>query len=72
MHIDAAGEEAEARRLAQDIALAVQAALLCQHAPSFVFDAFCRSRLAADWGHAFGTLPASAEFDALLARAMPH
>ena len=72
MRIDAAGEETEARRLAQDIALAVQAALLCQHAPSFVFDAFCRSRLAADWGHAFGTLPASAEFDALLARAMPH
>jgi putative acyl-CoA dehydrogenase len=72
MRIDAAGEEAEARRLAQDIALVVQAALLCQHAPSFVFDAFCRSRLAAEWGHAFGTLPASAEFDALLARAMPH
>ncbi len=70
--IDDAGEEIAARRLAQDIALAVQAALLCQHAPSFVFDAFCRTRLAADWGHAFGTLPADAEFDALLARAMPH
>ncbi len=70
--IDDAGEEIAARRLAQDIALAVQAALLCQHAPSFVFDAFCRSRLAADWGHAFGTLPANAEFDALLARAMPY
>jgi putative acyl-CoA dehydrogenase len=72
VRIDDPSDEVTARRLAQDIALAVQAALLCQHAPSFVFDAFCRTRLAADWGHAFGTLPANAEFDALLARAMPH
>ena len=70
--IDAASNEIEARRLAQDIALAVQAALLAQHAPNFVFDAFCRTRLSADWGHAFGTLPAGVEFDALIARAMPH
>ncbi len=70
--IDDAQDEVEARRLAQDIALAVQAALLCQHAPSFVFDAFCRSRLDGEWGHAFGTLPSNVEFDALLARAMPH
>ena len=64
--------EIEARRLAQDIALATQAALLCQHAPSFVADAFCRSRLNSDWGHAFGTLPGNVDFDALLARAMPQ
>jgi putative acyl-CoA dehydrogenase len=64
--------EIEARRLAQDIALAVQASLLCQHAPSHVFDAFCRSRLGTDWGYAFGTLPSGVDFDALLARAMPH
>jgi putative acyl-CoA dehydrogenase len=72
VRIDDPSDEVTARRLAQDIALAVQAALLCQHAPSFVFDAFCRTRLAADWGHTFGTLPANAELDALLARAMPH
>jgi putative acyl-CoA dehydrogenase len=70
--IDAAIEESQARRLAQDIALAVQAALLCQHAPGFVADAFCRSRLAAEWGHAFGTLPAGVDVDALVARSMPH
>ena len=64
--------EVEARRLAQDIALAVQAALLCQHAPPFVFDAFCRSRLGGSWGQAFGTLPADCDFEALINRALPY
>jgi putative acyl-CoA dehydrogenase len=70
--IDAANEEIEARRLAQDVALAVQASLLRRHAPDFVFEAFCRSRLAGDWGQAFGTLPAATAFDAIVARAMPN
>ena len=56
--IDAATDEADARRLAQDVALLVQAALLRQHAPDYVFDAFCASRLAGDWGQTFGTLAA--------------
>jgi putative acyl-CoA dehydrogenase len=64
--------ETEARRLAQDVALAVQAALLAQSAPPAVFGAFCDSRLAGDWGQAFGTLGAGVDFDALLARAMPR
>jgi putative acyl-CoA dehydrogenase len=63
--------EMEARRLAQDVALAVQAALLRQTAPPEVFDAFCDSRLAGNWGYAFGTLPARTAFDAILDRAMP-
>lgn len=70
--IDAAVDEAEGRRLAQDIALAVQASLLRRHAPEVVFDTFCRSRLGGDWGQAYGTLPAGSGFDAILARAMPH
>ncbi|HEX6706554.1 MAG TPA: isovaleryl-CoA dehydrogenase [Albitalea sp.] len=70
--IDEASAETDARRLAQDVALAVQAALLRQHAPEPVFDAFCRSRLAGDWGHAFGTLPSGVDFDSIIARAMPH
>jgi putative acyl-CoA dehydrogenase len=65
-------EESDARRLAQDIALAVQGALLAQQAPPAVFDAFCRSRLAGDWGHAFGTLPAGVDFDTIINRAMPQ
>ena len=64
--------ETEARRLAQDVALAVQAALLAQTAPPAVFGAFCDSRLAGDWGQAFGTLGAGVDFDTLLARAMPR
>ena len=69
--IDGVVDEAEARRLAQDVALAVQASLLRRHAPDFVFETFCRSRLGGDWGQTFGTLPAGSAFDALVARAMP-
>jgi len=64
--------EIEARRLAQDVALAVQAALLYQTAPPAVFAAFCDSRLAGNWGQAFGTLGAGLDFDALIQRAMPR
>jgi putative acyl-CoA dehydrogenase len=70
--VEAMGTEVEARRLAQDVALTVQAALLRQTAPDPVFAAFCESRLAGDWGQAFGTLPARTDFDAILQRALPH
>ncbi|MGH6627558.1 MAG: isovaleryl-CoA dehydrogenase [Burkholderiaceae bacterium] len=64
--------EVEARRLAQDVALAVQAALLYQTAPAAVFSAFCDSRLAGNWGQTFGTLGAATDFDTIIARALPH
>ena len=70
--VEAMATEMEARRLAQDVALAVQAALLCQTAPAAVFAAFCESRLGGDWGHAFGTLGARTDFDSLIHRAMPR
>ncbi|WP_372524958.1 isovaleryl-CoA dehydrogenase [Piscinibacter sp.] len=70
--IDEATAETDARRLAQDVALAVQAALLRQHAPEAVFEAFCRSRLGGDWGQAFGTLPSATDFDSIIERAMPQ
>ena len=70
--IEQMATEREARRLAQEVALAVQAALLYQSAPAFVFDAFCASRIGGDWGQVFGTLPAGADFDAIIARAMPR
>ena len=63
--------EMEARRLAQDVALAVQPALLAQTAPAAVFGAFCDSRLAGHWGHSFGSLGSSVDFDAIIQRAMP-
>ncbi len=64
--------EIEARRLAQDVALAVQASLLYQTAPEAVFSAFCQSRLEGDWGQAFGTLSAQTDFDAIIQRALPR
>ena len=63
--------EVQARLLAQDVALAVQAALLFQTAPPAVFQAFCDSRLAGHWGQTFGTLGASTDFEAIISRAMP-
>ena len=69
---DGSGEESGARRLAQDVALAVQASLLRRHAPDFVFDAFCRSRLVGGGPQVFGTLPSGLAFEAIIQRAMPH
>ncbi|SFU48229.1 putative acyl-CoA dehydrogenase [Polaromonas sp. YR568] len=70
--IEEMATEIEARRLAQDVALAVQAALLLQTAPAAVFSAFCDSRLAGNWGQSFGTLGAGADFDSIITRAMPR
>jgi putative acyl-CoA dehydrogenase len=65
-------DESGARRLAQDVALAVQGSLLHRHAPEFVFDAFCRSRFGDGGVQVFGAMPTSAPFDAIIQRAMPH
>ena len=69
--VEAMASEMEARRLAQDVALAVQGALLAQSAPPAVFAAFCDSRLAGNWGHTFGSLGAGTAFDSILQRALP-
>ncbi len=68
---DRDGIEARARRITQDIALAMQAALLIRFAPAHVSDAFCATRLSGDWGHVFGTLPKNTDFEAILQRAWP-
>ncbi|MDO9149071.1 MAG: isovaleryl-CoA dehydrogenase [Hydrogenophaga sp.] len=70
--VEQMANEMEARRLAQDVALAVQAALLAQTAPPAVFGAFCESRLAGHWGHSFGSLGAGTDVDAIIARAQPR
>ena len=69
--IEDMASEVQARLLAQDVALVVQAALLYQTAPTTVFQAFCGSRLGGNWGQTFGTLGASTDFDAIISRAMP-
>jgi putative acyl-CoA dehydrogenase len=63
--------ETRARRIVERLALALQGSLLVRGAPPAVADAFCASRLAGDWGHALGTLPAGTDFDAIIARHTP-
>jgi putative acyl-CoA dehydrogenase len=70
--VEEMASEVEARRLAQDVALSVQASLLYQSSPSAVFSAFCDSRLGGDWAYAFGTLASRTDFDTIIARAMPR
>jgi putative acyl-CoA dehydrogenase len=70
--IEEMSTEVEARRLAQDIALAVQAALVAQTSPAAIFSAFCDSRLGGNWGHVFGTLGEGTDFHAILLHAMPR
>jgi putative acyl-CoA dehydrogenase len=59
----------DARRLVEDMALALQASLLLRNSPPDVADAFCAGRLG-DHGHAFGTLPAGIDADPILDRAL--
>ena len=68
--IDGATEEAQARGLARDLALVLQASLLHGQAPGAVFDAFCDSRLATA-SDIFGLLPSRHDPSTLITRAMP-
>ncbi|MDR6173020.1 putative acyl-CoA dehydrogenase [Nocardioides zeae] len=61
--------ELRARRIVEQLALVFQGGQLVRHAPTAVADAFCATRLAGDWGHAFGTLPAGLDLDPILERA---
>ncbi|AXX33555.1 acyl-CoA dehydrogenase family protein [Actinosynnema pretiosum subsp. pretiosum] len=63
--------ESRARRLVERMALVLQGSLLVRHGHPAVADAFCASRLAGDWGVAFGTLPAGVDAKAIVERAVP-
>jgi len=63
--------EYRARDVVERMALALQAALLVQHAPRAVGDAFCRSRLASGGHHHFGALPRGVDCRAIIGRAWP-
>ncbi len=54
------------------MALAIQAALLLQHAPAYVADAFCASRLALSAHRNYGTLPRGVDCAAIIERATPR
>jgi len=64
-------DQADARRLCEQVALAVQGALLVRFAPAAVADGFCASRLAGGSGRCFGALPAGVDAPAIIARATP-
>jgi putative acyl-CoA dehydrogenase len=63
--------EGQARRVVERMALVLQGSLLVRHAPAAVADAFCASRLAHDWGYAFGTLPRGLDAAGIMRRAAP-
>jgi len=60
-----------ARRLVEDMALALQAALLINQAPGAVAEAFLSARMGDDRGLNYGCLPAGVEADALIDRCFP-
>jgi len=68
---DTATLEAGARRLAGRMAACLQGALLVQHAPAAVADAFCASRLAGGYDGTMGTLPTGVDLAALVERTTP-
>jgi putative acyl-CoA dehydrogenase len=65
---DVTAIEARARRVVERMALVLQGSLAVRFADPAVADAFCASRLGADWGYAFGTLPAGTDFERIIER----
>jgi putative acyl-CoA dehydrogenase len=60
-----------ARRVVEDLAVALQASLLVRYSPPAVADAFCAARLAGEGGRVFGTLPGGVDARAIVERAFP-
>lgn len=58
-----------ARELTERLALVLQGALLVEHAPAAVADAFCATRLGGAGGQQYGVLPRGTRLGAILERA---
>jgi putative acyl-CoA dehydrogenase len=67
----ASKSESDGRRLTERLAICISASLLVRFAPAAISDAFCSSRLGADWGNTFGTLESHVNFKEIIARGMP-
>jgi putative acyl-CoA dehydrogenase len=63
--------EQAARRLAESLAVTLQASLLIRHGHPAVADAFTATRLADGGGRAYGTLPAGTPTESIVPRATP-
>ncbi len=62
--------EYRGRKVAEDISLALQGALLVRHGHPAVAEAFLASRLDRQWGGAFGTLPTGLDLAPIIERAL--
>jgi len=68
---DPGGLEGRMRIVTEMLSLTLQGALLTQHGPAAVAEAFCASRLAPQYRGAFGTLPAGCDLETVINRALP-
>jgi putative acyl-CoA dehydrogenase len=59
-----------ARKVAEDISLALQGSLLVRHGHPAVAEAFLATRLGGQWGGAFGTMPTGLDLAPILERAL--
>jgi putative acyl-CoA dehydrogenase len=59
-----------ARKIAEDITLALQGSLLVRHGHPAVAEAFLATRMGGAWGGAFGTMPTGLDLAPILERAM--
>jgi putative acyl-CoA dehydrogenase len=62
--------EFRGRKVAEGISLALQGSLLVRHGHPAVTEAFLATRMAGDWGAAFGTLPSGLDVGPIIERAM--
>jgi putative acyl-CoA dehydrogenase len=63
--------EMRARVVVEDMAKVAAASVLVKHAPDYVSDAFCATRLNRDWGDLYGTLPEGVDQRAIIDRSRP-
>jgi putative acyl-CoA dehydrogenase len=68
LELPAESLQGSARRITQKLALIAQACLMREYAATISADAFIQSRFDPDWGCVFGTLAASIDRQAVLAR----
>lgn len=69
---DLSGEESRARSIAAEMAVALEAALLYTADAGDVADLFCAARLGPERRGVYGTLPATSDLHAVMARATPQ
>jgi putative acyl-CoA dehydrogenase len=67
---DLATVQYRARKIAEDISLALQGSLLVRHGHPAVAEAFLATRMGGQWGGAFGTMPTGLDLAPILERAM--